>query len=253
MDKIKFLIIIGLVGVSLAAYSAFAATSVSLSETDVSVKTGQAFSLKVYVNPIGDTVYTAKVKVDFPAKLVRITSFDFNNKWMPLSQSGYDMINNSGGVLIKTGGYPGGTTSSVLLGTINFVANTEGSGVIKVSNGTEILNDGNANVYSGGGSTNLTIASQGATEPTATTKPKKSEPTDEPDQDIDKPDDSEDKEKDKPDKEEKEDNENKGRNNLMATLGEIFGGGSFWFGFIFALAMVAAGYYITRKKPNSEL
>ncbi len=146
----KKLLQIGLVSlaVMLAALPVFAAT-LSLSPANVSVKQGQTFNAIVTLDPQGAKDYTAKVELKYPANLLEVKSFTFGNSWMPLSQTGYDLIDNVNGVLIKTAGYANGLTSPATFGTVTFVAKANGTGAVTVGSNTQIFDANSANVFSG--------------------------------------------------------------------------------------------------------
>ena len=148
--------------------SALAATNVSFSPTSIKVTSGQNFNVVVAVNPQGVNNYTAKIELDYPADILEVKSFSFGSNWMALSQAGYDLIDNTNGVLIKTAGYPGGLSSSATFGTVSFYAKKAGSGIIKVGNGALALDANNQNVISGSSEVAFTV-----TAPTApiTSKP----------------------------------------------------------------------------------
>jgi hypothetical protein len=154
----------------LVASSALAATSVSFSPTSVSVKEKQNFNLTITVNP-QETVYTVKIELKFPADLLKVNSFSLGSGWMALSQTGYDLIDNTNGVLIKTAGYTGGLSAVKTFGTINFSAKKEGTGSIDLSANSLALGAENQNTLSASGiKTSVTIAKV-ATVPPAETPP----------------------------------------------------------------------------------
>ncbi len=128
---------------------AIAATTVSLSPANVSVTSGKTFNVTISVNPQGIANYTEKIELNYPADVLEVRSFNFGGSWMPLAQSGYDLIDNANGVLIKTAGYPGGLSSTATFGTVSFYAKKAGSGTIKLGNGSLALDANNQNVLSG--------------------------------------------------------------------------------------------------------
>ncbi len=132
----------------LMALPVFAAT-LSLSPVNVSVKQGQTFNAVIALDPQGVKNYTVKVELKYPANLLEVKSFSFGDKWMPLSQTGYDLVDNANGTLIKTAGYPGGLTSPATFGTVSFVAKAGGSGLITVGSNTQVFDATNANVLKG--------------------------------------------------------------------------------------------------------
>jgi len=153
--------IIVTVGV-LAGVSALAATSINLSPATVNVKAGQTFMVTVSVNPQDVKNYTVKLKLNFPADLLQIQSFAFAGQWMPLSQSGYELTDNTNGVLIKTAGYPQGFSTNTQFGTVTFKAQKTGTGVIALADGTMALDQSNQNLFAGSSQVNVSVTASGA-------------------------------------------------------------------------------------------
>lgn len=149
MKKTLLTIILGAFGAMAIAAPALAATSVSFTPVSVSVRQGQTFTLTIGVNPQGAKNYTAKTELHYPADLLEVKSFTFANGWMPLSQSGYDLTDNTNGVFIKTAGYPGGVSSAVTFGTVSFLAKKSGNGTIALNSNSFALDANNQNVLAG--------------------------------------------------------------------------------------------------------
>ena len=146
MKKTLLTILLAAFGVMVFATSVLAATSVSFTPVNVSVNQGQTFTLTIGVNPQGVKNYTAKIELHYPADLLEVKSFTFANSWMPLSQSGYDLIDNTNGVFIKTAGYPGGMSSAITFGTVSFLAKKSGNGTIALNSNSFVLDANNQNV-----------------------------------------------------------------------------------------------------------
>ena len=136
-NKKIFTGIVSMIGAFAFALPVFAATTASLSPSAVTVATGQRFNVAVSIDPEGTKNYAEKVQVDYPAALLQVVSFTPGGSWVSLPQSGYDSIDNTNGVLIKTAGYPGGISSPTGFGTILFTAKKAGSGTI-IIDGTSI-------------------------------------------------------------------------------------------------------------------
>ena len=158
MRKLLFTISLAALGVIVLAMPALAATTVSLSPVNISVTSGKNFNVVIAVNPQGASNYTEKIELDYPADLLQVKSFSLGSNWMALSQTGYDLVDNANGTLIKTAGYPGGLSSSATFGTISFYAKKAGSGVIKLGTGSLALDANNQNVLSGAPSVSVAIA-----------------------------------------------------------------------------------------------
>jgi len=148
MNKTILLISSVILGGMFLTGSVLAATTISLSPTSVSVTQGESFNLVIAVNPQDVKNYTVKVELEYPTDLLEVKSFNFSSGWMALSQSGYDLIDNTNGILIKTAGYPGGLSSTATFGIISFSAKKAGSGVIKLSSNSLALDSENQNVLS---------------------------------------------------------------------------------------------------------
>lgn len=148
------------------AMPAMAATTVSFSPVSINAVSGKTFNVVVAVNPQGISNYTEKIELTYPTDILEVKSFSFGNSWMALSQTGYDLIDNTNGILIKTAGYPGGLSSSATFGTVSFYAKKAGSGTIKLGSGSLALNANNQNVLSGTPSISVAI-----TAPSAAPKP----------------------------------------------------------------------------------
>ena len=131
-------IILNLVIVSLLffAHSTMASTVALLTPLNIDVVVGEEFDVEITVNAQSEENFTEKIEINFPAGLVEVKSFYFARKWMTLPSEDYDLIDNENGVLIKTGGYPGGFSRDVLFGTITFKSKTAGTGVIKLGSGS---------------------------------------------------------------------------------------------------------------------
>lgn len=138
--------------------SVLLASTTSFSPGSVSVTPGQLITVSIYVNPQSESIYTVKAAVSFPADLLEVRSFSFSSSWLPLSQPGYDLTDNSSGTLIKTAGYGGGLSSSALFGTITFYAKKAGSGTVSMTSGTQLLNSANKNTFTGGGAFSVNVA-----------------------------------------------------------------------------------------------
>ena len=146
-----------MIGIMMGLTPVLAATDILFSPASITVKQGQTFILSASVNPQGVKNYTVKLELNYPADLLEVKSFTFGSKWMPLSQPGYDSIDNTKGVLIKTAGYTGGLSSIASFGTISFLAKKTGSGTIVVGDDSLALDSTNKNVLSGTPQVSVTV------------------------------------------------------------------------------------------------
>jgi len=125
------------------------AASIQFSPATVSVTAGQSFTVSVIATPSGAPLYTASANLGFDPGILQITNFSFASNWMPVTQAGYDSTDNTSGVLIKTGGFPGGFTGATALGTITFRAKAAGTAAITASGNSMLLDGGSNNELSG--------------------------------------------------------------------------------------------------------
>lgn len=155
----KYFAVVGmLVAGIVAGAPVLAATSVKLTPAAVKTNAGQVFTVPVVVDPQGVKNYTVKVMLNYPADLLEVRSFTFSSRWMPVTQSGYDLVDNSNGILIKTAGYPQGFSANAQLGTVTFRAKKAGTGTVSLAEGTTALDQANQNVFAGSSQVNVSVA-----------------------------------------------------------------------------------------------
>lgn len=138
---------------------AFAGTESSFQPVNITLKEGQRFTLSPQFISTEGKNYTVRAEVKYPADIVSVTGFEFEKGWMPLTQPGYDAIDNGNGVLIKTGGYPSGFIGKTTLGKISFVAKRAGVATISFGANTLVLDESGANVWTTGSATEVTVKS----------------------------------------------------------------------------------------------
>lgn len=149
-----------------------AATTVSLSPTSINAVEGETFTLAVKIDPQGLKNYTAKMELTYPVDLLEVNFFTFGTSWVPVSQPGYDSIDNVNGILVKTAGYPGGIASQTTFGTISFLAKKTGAGIIKLGSNSLALDATNQNLLSSGDvQTSFSIAAVSVSAPAETETP----------------------------------------------------------------------------------
>jgi hypothetical protein len=156
MNKSIFTKILVAIGLLVIAPATFAATF-NISPTTVNTDVNSNFSLQIALNPQNVASYTSKLELTYPSDLLEVTSFTFDNKCMQLSQAGYDSIDNTNGILIKTAGYTGGITSTTNFGTVSFHAKKSGTANITVGTGSLILDSTGKNILSSSPSVSITI------------------------------------------------------------------------------------------------
>jgi len=144
MKKITKLLVIAGMGF-IVPILALADTVVSLTPVSGNYEVGKSYSVNVYINPQGVKVYTAKVEIKYPSTLLEVTNYTPATGLMPLTQSGYDLIDNNTGTLIKTAGITGGTSTNILLGTITVKAKATGSAQMTTTNNSQALDENGTN------------------------------------------------------------------------------------------------------------
>lgn len=149
MKKITFIGILTVLSTIVFALPVIAATTASLSPSSINVVAGKSFNVTIGVNPQGVSNYVEKLEINFPSNILEVISFSLGSNWMSLTQSGYDSIDNTNGVFIKTAGYPGGFSGATTFGTITFHVKKSGSGTIKIGNNSLAFEANNQNVITG--------------------------------------------------------------------------------------------------------
>lgn len=125
------------------------AASFSISPASGSYTVGDTIRLTVNVSPEGTPIYTAMLDARFATDVFEIVSFTLNDSMLPLRQSGYDALDNNGGVLTKTGGYTGGVNATTFFGTVVLRAKSAGSGNFTVVDNSKLLDSSNVDRQSG--------------------------------------------------------------------------------------------------------
>ena len=151
--------------------TAFAATTVVLSPTSFNTNPGKTFTVNISVDTGSLKNYAEKIELGFPADLLEVKSFDLAPSWMALTATGYDSIDNTNGVLVKSAGFPGGLSGVVNFGTITFSAKKVGSASIKVGSGSQYF-DSSSQFAMGGNEVAVTVTLPALTAtPVHTTSP----------------------------------------------------------------------------------
>lgn len=149
MKKITLITILIMLGTFILTMPVIAATSVSFSPTSINTTNGQNFNVAITVNPQGVNNYAEKIELNYPSDILEVKSFSFGNTWMALTQPGYDLIDNTNGILIKSAGYPGGFSSAATFGTVSFYAKKAGNGTIKLGSNSLAFEVGSQSALSG--------------------------------------------------------------------------------------------------------
>lgn len=146
MSRIFSMVVIAL---AFALPASSLAATLGLSPTTISVTPGKVFTVTLTAVPEGAKLYTVRSNVSFDSALVTVTNFAFAPKWLALSTTGYDSIDNTNGLLVKTAGYPGGITAPTVFGTITFQAKVAGTAHIDVTGQSMLLDENSKNTISG--------------------------------------------------------------------------------------------------------
>ncbi|MBI2096525.1 MAG: hypothetical protein HYT43_02745 [Candidatus Taylorbacteria bacterium] len=171
MSKNKVFIAAAAIGL-LSAIQVYAAAGVSLSPATMEKKIGETFTLTVSINPQGSKIYTAKTIIKYPTDSLEVRSWNFAANWQPLSQPGYDSIDNKSGVVTKTAGYPGGISGATNFGVITFAAKKSGTATVSVDGETIILDAESKNVSAGPYASSVVSITAKPILPPPTSKPK---------------------------------------------------------------------------------
>ncbi|RLC36579.1 hypothetical protein DRH29_04285 [candidate division Kazan bacterium] len=123
------------------------AASVVMSPTEISIEPEETFAITLTANPGVSTVYTTGVNISFDADVVEVTGFSFSSNWVEVKQSGYDVVDNESGVLVKTAGYPGGFSSPKVFGVVTLRSKSEGDAEFNLTNESLMLDETSSDIY----------------------------------------------------------------------------------------------------------
>jgi len=142
-------IILAIIGSFILVAPTSAGTEVYLLPSSIEVGSDKEFNISVSVDPKGIKNYVEKIEIEYPADIIRVEDFTFDDAWIPLKQSGYDMTDNANGLLVRSAGYPEGFSSDVPFGTITFSAKKEGKGTVSIGGNSMAFEIDNQSVISG--------------------------------------------------------------------------------------------------------
>ena len=128
-----------------------------VSPTGGSYAVGNTITLNISVNPVGATIYTAMLDARFSPDTFEVMSFTLNDALFPLKQPSYDALDNTSGVLIKTGGFTG-ITSTAPFGTVVLRAKSSGAGIFTIADSSKLLDGNNTDQQSGAQTMTYSIA-----------------------------------------------------------------------------------------------
>jgi len=124
-----------------------AKTNILFSSNNIVVRAGDFFTVDVSFNADKDKSYTNILELKYPVELVEIVSFEMNSDWTPIAMAGYDILDNEGGILLKTAGMPGGFLGKREFGKIIFKAKKDGNASLLVGENSASLNRINKNIF----------------------------------------------------------------------------------------------------------
>ncbi len=122
------------------AHAAGKATMV-LSKTNVSVKTGEAFDLILYVNPNGEILDSVRAEINFTPGILELTSFEVQ-KQFPNASPGNVLNNTTGFTSFGSYRFGSAVTYSGKFALLHFRALASGSATIAVAPTSKLITDG---------------------------------------------------------------------------------------------------------------
>lgn len=162
-------LLIALAGLTIAIPAS--AATITSSRSQVSAQVGNIITVQYTLNPAGERQYSAKLVLNYSPQVLSLSSFQYGDNWIALSQTGYDRVDNVNGTLIKTGGYPKGTADPVLFGTAQFRVIGSGNTTIALSGDSFVHNASRQNTLTGGPVTAVTATRAPAAAPKAAPTP----------------------------------------------------------------------------------
>lgn len=164
MRRIQLIVLLAC-GMLCFAQPIFAATVLQLNPTEIQVKEGEKFQVRVQAIPNETNNYTVKVVTEFSPEYVSVYAWDYEDEWMPLRKAGYDGMDNDLGTLTRTAGYPNGFDTPTKFGTITFLTKKTGTTSINISQSSLVLDEQNKNVFVVGRPVQLVIQALPVPEP----------------------------------------------------------------------------------------
>jgi len=133
------------------------AASFVISPSSGSYTVGDTVTLHISVDPAGSNIYAAMLDAKFSPITFEVISFTLNDSMLAMKQAG-DSIDNTNGVLVKTGGYTGGINSVTSFGTLVLRAKATGTGTFTANSTSKLLDSINVNQQSGSQTASFAIA-----------------------------------------------------------------------------------------------
>lgn len=132
------------------------AATIIFAPPEIAVVAGAQILVVISADAGDEKIVTMKAVLSYPADLLEPVSFSFSSNLIQLSQPGYDQMKD--GMVIKTGGFPGGFTGVREFGTLILRAKSVGVGTVSVSSESLLLNTQSANRLTDAGAFAVTIA-----------------------------------------------------------------------------------------------
>ncbi len=152
------------------------AAKLVLSPASSKSSVGKTVTLNLDVDPAGDTIYTVKADIRFPADMLKVDTWTFNRDWTALRQPEYDNLDNKAGILIRSAGFTGGVIEKKRFGSLSFNIKAEGTALITINGKSFALNADNTDKFTDGntativiGKADVVMAIKKTTEPETTT------------------------------------------------------------------------------------
>jgi hypothetical protein len=133
------------------------AASFVISPSSGSYTVGDTITLHISVDPAGSNIYAAMLDAKFSPATFEVVSFTLNDSVLAMKQAG-DSIDNTNGVLVKTGGYTGGINSVTPFGTLVLRAKASGTGTFTANNTSKLLDSNNTNQQGGSQTASFAIS-----------------------------------------------------------------------------------------------
>lgn len=173
MTKLSLALIIIFLGSLFFSEAASAGTTLQLTPLEIKTKVGQRFTLTAKAIPDTGKNYTVRLSIKFLPELVSVQTWKYTDDWMPIRKSGYDELDNTTGVFVRTAGFPEGFGSATTFGTLTFLAKKASESFIQIRPESVVLDENNSTVVVLGPPVKVIIA-EAAPQPAAPPVP---EPT----------------------------------------------------------------------------
>jgi len=123
-----------------------AETQVVVSPASQTVSTGSVIKTAITIIPDNERIYTGQIEIIYPPSLLEFESFSFEGG--VLAHTAPEFYNTKSGMIVRTAGFPGGTSAPIQFGTATFRAKSAGNAFVVIGANTVILNGSGTNTYS---------------------------------------------------------------------------------------------------------